>query len=127
MLLDKNNYTLMEELKMVKVKGFFDEFKNFLMEYKILALAIAFIMGVAAAALVKSLVDNILMPPIGMLLGGVNFNDFSLVLKPATQTTAEVAITYGLFIGELINFLLLALIIFIIAKIILREEKVSKK
>ncbi len=111
----------------IEAKGFFDEFKNFLMEYKILALAIAFIMGVAASALVKSLVDNVIMPPIGLILGGVNFTDFVLVLKPATETTPIVGIFYGAFIAELVNFLILALIVFIMAKIILKEAKVSKK
>ncbi|HNV01043.1 MAG TPA: large conductance mechanosensitive channel protein MscL [archaeon] len=112
---------------MVTAKGFMSEFMDFLKEYKIIGLAIAFIMGVAATALVKSLVDNIIMPPIGMALGGINFTDFAFVLKAATETTPAVSIMYGAFIGEFINFLIIALVIFLMAKIVLKEEKVGKK
>ncbi len=112
---------------MFTAKGFMTEFMDFLKEYKIIGLAIAFIMGVAATALVKSLVDNIIMPPIGLVLGGVNFKDFAFVLKAATETTPAVSIMYGAFIGEIINFLIIALVVFMKAKIILKEEKVSKK
>lgn len=112
---------------MVTAKGFMSEFMDFLKEYKIIGLAIAFIMGVAATALVKSLVDNIIMPPIGMVLGGINFTDFAFVLKAATETTPAVSIMYGAFIGEFINFLIIALVIFLMAKIVLKEEKVGKK
>ena len=112
---------------MANAKGFFTEFMEFLKEYKIIALAIAFIMGVAATALIKSLVDNIIMPPIGIALGGVKFADLMIVLQPATETAPAVEIMYGSFIGELINFIIIAIVIFIIAKIILREDKVTKK
>jgi large conductance mechanosensitive channel len=111
----------------VKKVNLIQEFKEFLLEYKVLALAIAFIMGVASTALIKSLVDNIIMPPIGLILGGMDFKAFELVLKPATETTTAVAIRYGLFTNELINFIIIAFVVFMMAKIILKEEKVSKK
>ncbi len=107
--------------------GLIQEFKEFLKEYKILALAIAFIMGIAATALIKSLVDNVIMPPIGLVLGGINFKDFALILKPATDTTAAVAVQYGAFIGELINFVIIAFVVFLMAKFIMGESKVTKK
>ncbi len=103
------------------------EFKEFLLHYNVLALAIAFLMGVASTALVKSLVDNIIMPPVGLLLGGIDFKSFELVMKVATDTAPAVSIKYGLFVSELINFLIIAWVVFMVAKIILKEEKVTKK
>jgi large conductance mechanosensitive channel len=103
------------------------EFKEFLLQYNVLALAIAFLMGVASTALVKSLVDNIIMPPIGLILGGIDFKSFELVIKAASETTPAVAIKYGLFISELINFLIIAWVVFMVAKFILKEAKVTKK
>jgi large conductance mechanosensitive channel len=103
------------------------EFKEFLLQYNVLALAIAFLMGVASTALVKSLVDNVIMPPIGLILGGIDFKSFQFVIKSATATAPEVAIKYGAFISELINFLIIAWVVFAIAKFILKEEKVNKK
>lgn len=96
------------------------EFKDFLQEYKILGLAIAFIMGVAATALVKSLVDNIIMPIVTAFVPGGGW-------KTATVALGPVVISWGAFLGEVINFTIIAFIIFMIAKIIMREEKVSKK
>lgn len=96
------------------------EFKDFLQEYKILGLAIAFIMGVAATALVKSLVDNIIMPIVTAFVPGGGW-------KTATVTLGPVVISWGAFLGEVINFIIIAFVIFMIAKAIMREEKVSKK
>jgi len=103
------------------------EFLTFIKEYNVLALAIAFIMGIAATTVVKSLVENIIMPPVGFILGGIDFKSFQLVLKPATATTAEVTIKYGAFINDLIYFIILAFVVFMIAKIVMREAKVGKK
>ena len=114
----------MTEMKKVNMLA---EFKEFLLHYNVLALAIAFLMGVASTALVKSLVDNIIMPPAGLILGGVDFKSFELIIKPATEATVAVSIKYGLFISELINFLIIAWVVFVVAKIILKEEKVTKK
>ena len=104
-----------------------EEFKDFLLHYNVLALAIAFLMGVASTALIKSLVDNVIMPPIGLILGGIDFKAFELVLRTATTTAPAVSIKYGAFISELINFLIIAWVVFALAKFILKEEKVSKK
>ncbi len=116
----------MGSVKNVSV-GLIVEFKEFLKEYKVLALAIAFIMGIASTALIKSLVDNIIMPPIGLVLGGMDFKAFALIIKPATETTTAVAINYGSFIGELINFIIIAFVVFMMAKFIMGEAKVTKK
>jgi len=96
------------------------EFKDFLNEYKILGLAIAFIMGVAATALVKSLVDNIIMPIITAFIPNGGW-------KTATLSLGPIVINWGAFLGELINFTIIAFVIFMIAKFIIKEEKVSKK
>ncbi|MGV8171470.1 MAG: MscL family protein [Candidatus Woesearchaeota archaeon] len=98
----------------------FKEFKEFLTEYKIIGLAVAFIMGVAITALVKSLVDNIIMPIITPFIPGGAW-------KVATFTVWKIVISWGAFLAELLNFIIIALVVFMIAKAILKEDKVSKK
>ncbi len=100
--------------------GIKNEFLEFLKEYKILGLAIAFIMGAAATALVKSLVDNIIMPVIAPIIPGGNWKTATLVLGPVT-------LGWGAFVAEIINFLIIALVVFFVAKKVLKEEKVAKK
>ena len=100
--------------------SFIKEFMDFLYEYKIIGLAIAFIMGVAATQLIKSLVDNIIMPVITAFLPGGAW-------KTATFAIGPIVIGWGPFLGDLINFVIIALVIFFIAKKILKEEKVEKK
>ncbi|HRZ85553.1 MAG TPA: MscL family protein [Candidatus Paceibacterota bacterium] len=96
------------------------EFMEFLKEYKIVGLAIAFIMGVAATALIKSLVDNIIMPIITPFIPGGEW-------KVATVSLGPVVLSWGAFLGEVINFIIIALVVFLIAKKVLKEEKVTKK
>jgi large conductance mechanosensitive channel len=96
------------------------EFMEFLREYKVIGLAIAFVMGAAATALVKSLVDNVIMPLITPFIPGGAWKVAVLKLGPFV-------IGWGAFLGELINFAIIALVIFLIAKFLLKEEKVSKK
>lgn len=98
----------------------FKEFYEFLREYKIIGLAIAFIMGVAATALVKSFVDNVIMPIITPFIPGGAW-------KEAFFTMGPIVIKWGAFLGELINFIIIGIVVFIAAKIILKEEKVTKK
>ena len=96
------------------------EFMEFLREYKVITLAIALIIGIAATALVKSLVDNIIMPVITPFIPGGAW-------KTATFTLGPIFIGWGSFLGELINFIVIALVIFMIAKKVMKEEKVIKK
>ncbi len=98
----------------------FSEFMEFLYEYKVIGLAIAFIMGLAANQLVKSLVDNIVMPVITFFIPGGEWQTAKLSLGP-------IVISWGQFLSDLIYFIIVAFIIFIIAKKVLREEKVTKK
>jgi large conductance mechanosensitive channel len=104
------------------------EFKGFLTKTNALALAIGVIIGSALGAVVTSLVNDIIMPPIGVLLGGVDFKSLVIKLKDATVDAAgkpvpEVDIRYGTFINLVIAFVVVALIVFLIAKALIREEK----
>ncbi len=100
--------------------GLIAEFLEFLKEYKVVALAVAFIMGVAATSLVKSLVDNIIMPFVGVLVPSGDW-------KAATLDLGPVHLGIGPFSAECINFIVVAIVIFMIAKMVMGEEKVEKK
>jgi len=96
------------------------EFKEFLKEYKVIPLAIAFIMGIAATTLVKSLVDSIIMPIITPFIPGGAWQQATLNLGP-------IVIAWGAFLSALINFVIIAWVVFLVAKFVLKEEKVTKK
>ncbi|HLC73194.1 MAG TPA: MscL family protein [Candidatus Nanoarchaeia archaeon] len=96
------------------------EFRQFLDEYKIIGLAIAFIIGIAATTLIQSLVNNIVMPVITPFIPGGAWQSATFKLGP-------IVIGWGAFLGALINFIIIAFVVFIIAKKILKEEKVEKK
>jgi large conductance mechanosensitive channel len=94
------------------------EFKKFALRGNVIDLAVGVVIGAAFGKIVTSLVDNIIMPPIGMLIGGIDFSDWKWVLKPADAAakTAEVAIQYGVFINVLIQFIIIAFAIFLVVK-----------
>jgi large conductance mechanosensitive channel len=100
--------------------GIISEFKEFLTDYKVVGLAVAFIMGVAVTALVKSLVDNIIMPFVAVILPNGDWQASVFELGP-------VKLLLGAFAGALLNFIIIAFVIFMIAKLIMKEEKVTKK
>ena len=97
-----------------------EEFKEFLMEYKVAGLAIAFIIGAASTDLIKSLVNNIIMPFVGALVPGGDW-------QTATLALGSIKIGWGVFLSTLINFIIIAFVVFVISKVVLKEEKVSKK
>lgn len=104
------------------------EFKAFLLKSNALALALAFIIGVALAAVVTSLVTDILMPPVGLLLGGVDFQNMFIDLSgkhPATLAAAKEAgaatINYGVFLNTVITFIIVAFVVFLIARTMIKE------
>jgi len=99
---------------------FLEEFKEFLKEYKVLGLAIAFIIGVAATALVKSLVNDIVMPTVTPFIPGGAWKTATLALGPVVWSI-------GSFIGEVINFVVIALVVFLTVKLLLSEKKTKKK
>ena len=92
------------------------EFGEFLKEYKVVALAVAFIMGAAGTALIKSFVDQLIMPVIAAFIPGGAW-------KTATFNLGSLVLGWGPFLGELINFMFIALAVFLLAKKILKEEK----
>jgi len=101
------------------------EFKTFAMRGNVIDLAVGVVIGGAFGKIVTSLVDQIIMPPIGWLTGGIDFSELKWVLKPADATDpkhkiAEVAIQYGAFINTLIQFVIIAFAIFLMIKAINR-------
>jgi large conductance mechanosensitive channel len=96
------------------------DFFEFLKEYKIVGLAVAFIMGVASTSLIKSLVDNIIMPIITAFIPGGGWRDAVFSLGP-------IKIGWGAFLGELINFIIIAFVVFIIAEKLIKNKKEDKK
>ncbi len=95
-------------------------FKEFLTKSNALALAIGVIIGVALGAVVNSLVNDIIMPPIGWALGGVDFSEIKTVLG-TTSSGEEVAISWGLFINSVIVFVIVAFVVYLIARMFIKE------
>ena len=93
-----------------------EEFKKFIMRGNVLDLAVGVIIGAAFGRIVTSFVNDILMPPIGLALGGMDFSEFILELKAAEGDIPAVTINYGIFIQTLISFLITAFAIFIVIK-----------
>jgi len=105
----------------------FGEFKAFLTKSNALALAIGVILGAALGSVVNSLVKDIIMPPIGYALGGVNFDDIKTVLAPAVNgdPATEVAIRWGAFIEVTIVFVIVALVVFLIGRALIKEPEAA--
>lgn len=99
------------------------DFKKFLIKGNVLDLAVGFIFGAAFATVVKSFVNNVMMPPLGILAADVDFADMSYVLKPATEEAEAVAINYGVFINDVIAFVILGLALFFMVKGITSMQK----
>jgi len=95
---------------------FLDEFKKFAMKGNMVDMAVGIIIGAAFGKIVSSLVNDIIMPPIGLLLGGVNFTELKVVMKAATETNPAVTWNYGSFIQVAIDFLIVAFVIFMLIK-----------
>jgi len=88
------------------------EFKNFAMRGNVVDLAVAVVICAAFGKIIASFVKDVVMPPIGLLLGGVDFTDLVIVLKEATETGAAVTINYGIFLGVVLDFIVVAFVIF---------------
>ena len=93
-----------------------DEFKAFAMKGNMVDMAVGIIIGAAFGKIVTSIVNDILMPPLGLLLGGVNFTDLKLVMKEAVGDVPAVTWNYGNFIQVTIDFLIVAIAIFLLVK-----------
>lgn len=94
----------------------FEEFKKFIMRGNVLDLAVGIIIGTAFGAIVSSLVNDVVMPPIGLLVGGIDFSQIKITLQAAQGETPEVAINIGVFINAVINFLIVAFVIFMLVR-----------
>jgi large conductance mechanosensitive channel len=103
--------------------GFMKEFKEFAMKGNVIDLAIGIIIGGAFGAIVSSFVNDVIMPPIGLLLGNVDFKNLTVPLKYAADGTVAVALRYGIFINTIISFIIIALSIFIVIKAMNRLRK----
>ena len=97
--------------------SFISEFKDFAMKGNVVDMAVGIIIGAAFGKIVASFVNDILMPPIGMILGGVNFTDLALVIQEAKGGAEAIAIKYGAFIQTIIDFLIIAGAIFVAIKV----------
>jgi len=92
------------------------EFKTFAVKGNVMDMAVGIIVGAAFGKIVSSFVSDVIMPPLGMLIGGVNFTNLVLTLKAANETTAAVTINYGKFIQTIVDFTIIAFAIFLVVK-----------
>ena len=98
------------------MKNFVSEFKQFISRGNVVDMAVGVVVGSAFTAIVNSLVKDVVTPLIGLLFGGIDFSGLKVVFREATETEAELALTYGNFIQAIVNFLLVSLAIFSVVK-----------
>lgn len=94
------------------------EFKEFAIKGNMVEMATGIIIGGAFGKVVSSLVNDVIMPPLGVLIGGINFKDLAITIKAATDQQAAVTLNYGLFVQNLIDFLIVAWAVFLMVKAI---------
>ena len=105
------------------MKKLLEEFKAFIMRGNVVDMAVGVIIGGAFGKIVTSLVNDIFMPIIGVLIGNVNFSDLQIKLGEPLEGAEQAAIKYGMFIQEVVNFLIIALCIFMVIKVINKLQK----
>lgn len=103
--------------------SYLKEFKEFAMKGNVMDMAVGIIIGVAFGKIISSFVSDILMPPIGVLLGGVDFTEYKATLVEAAGETAAVTINYGLFFQNVVDFLIIAAAIFMVIKVMNAAKK----
>lgn len=99
------------------------EFKTFAMKGNVMDMAIGIIIGAAFGKIVSSLVGDVIMPPIGLLLGGVDFSTLAITLKQGSEGSEPVLLKYGVFINTVIDFIIIAFSIFLVVKGINKMKK----
>ena len=92
------------------------EFKDFAVKGEAIDMAVGIVIGASFGKIISSLVNDIIMPPLGLLIGGVDFKNLKIILKAAAGTAPEVAINYGKFINTTIDFLIVASAIFVVVR-----------
>jgi len=107
--------------------GFFKEFKEFAMRGNVIDMAVGIIIGAAFGKVVSSLVGDVIMPPLGLLIGGVDFSSLAIVLQDPAAGAPGVALRYGAFLQALLDFLIVAFAIFVAIKAMnkLQRKKVE--
>ncbi|HJU07574.1 MAG TPA: large-conductance mechanosensitive channel protein MscL [Rhodanobacteraceae bacterium] len=105
--------------------SFASDFKAFIMRGNVVDLAVAVVIGGAFGKIVSSLVSDIIMPPIGLLIGGIDFSNLKWIIRNSPDPKQVVSINYGTFINTIITFLIIALAIFVVIKLL--ERVVPKK
>jgi large conductance mechanosensitive channel len=103
--------------------GMMSEFKDFAVKGNAVDMAVGIVIGAAFGKIVSSVVADVIMPPIGMLMGGVNFTDLAFVLKDAVGDTPAVLIKYGSFVQTVVDFTIIAFAIFMVVKAINAMKK----
>jgi len=103
--------------------GMAQEFKAFAMRGNVVDMAVGIIIGGAFGKIVSSLVNDVIMPPIGVALGGVDFSSLAVTLKEASGDAAAVTINYGVFINTVLDFLIVAFAIFMMIKLLSAAKK----
>ena len=104
-----------------------DEFKAFAMKGNVVDMAVGIIIGAAFGKIVSSVVSDIIMPPLGLLIGGVNFSDLKLIMKGATETHPAVTWNYGNFLQVCFDFLIVAFAVFLVIKAMVVARKKEEK
>ena len=99
------------------------EFKDFAVKGNVVDIAVGIIIGVAFGRIVSSFVADVIMPPIGLLIGGVDFSELAITLKEAAGDTAAVTLGYGVFLQTVFDFIIIAFAIFIAVKVINRLKR----
>jgi large conductance mechanosensitive channel len=111
------------------------EFKKFILRGNVVDLAVAVIIGAAFGAIVKSLVDDVMMPPLGLAIGGIDFSNKFVVLKEGAKATAPyaslaeakaagaVTLNYGVFVNQVVTFLIIAFCVFIVVQLMNRLQR----
>ena len=113
----------------MKLFGWLDDFAEFALRGNVVDMAVGFTVGAAFTTLVKSLVDNVIMPPIGYITSGIDFSDKKIILREAQPATDgqpavdAVTLTYGQFINSCLTFVIVALAVFFIVRIANRAQK----
>lgn len=103
------------------------EFKKFAIKGNVVDMAVGIIIGVAFGKIISSFVSDIVMPPIGLLLGGVDFSDLAITIQKATEELEVITINYGVFLNTVIDFIIIAFAVFIVVKQINRFKKKEEK
>jgi large conductance mechanosensitive channel len=101
----------------------FKEFKAFALRGNVVDMAVGIIIGAAFGAIVKSLVDDVLMPPLGALIGGVDFSGLTFTLKDAAGGAPAVVVRYGLFLNTVVSFVIVAFAVFLLIRVMNRMLK----